>query len=172
MRHAVCPGSFDPATNGHVDIVRRASGLAGRVTVAVLVNSGKQGLFEMAERIDILTEVVTSAGLGNVEVTSFSGLLVDFCRRVGADAVVKGIRAVSDFDYELEMAQLNRSLSGIETVFVPTSTEFSFLSSSLVKQVARLGGDVSSLVPPGVARRLADRYGADPAPGPADAGPA
>ncbi len=158
MKHAVCPGSFDPTTNGHVDIVGRAAGLADRVTVAVLVNEGKDGLFAMDERLTILREVVTDAGLANVEVASFSGLLVDFCRAVGADSVVKGIRAVSDFDYELKMAQLNRSLSGIETVFVPTSTEYSFLSSSLVKQVARLGGDVSALVPAGVARRLADRY--------------
>lgn len=158
MKHAVCPGSFDPTTNGHVDIIGRAAGLADRVTVAVLVNATKDSLFEMDERLEILREVVEDAGLANVEVASFSGLLVDFCRAVGGDSVVKGIRAVSDFDYELKMAQLNRSLSGIETVFVPTSTEYSFLSSSLVKQVARLGGDVSALVPSGVARRLADRY--------------
>ena len=158
MKHAVCPGSFDPTTNGHVDILGRAAGLADRVTVAVLVNASKDGLFAMDERLAILREVVADAGLPNVEVASFSGLLVDFCRAVGADSVVKGIRAVSDFDYELKMAQLNRSLSGIETVFVPTSTEYSFLSSSLVKQVARLGGDVSALVPAGVARRLAQRY--------------
>ncbi len=158
MKHAVCPGSFDPTTNGHVDILGRAAGLADHVTVAVLVNASKDGLFAMDERLAILREVVEDAGLANVEVASFSGLLVDFCRAVGADSVVKGIRAVSDFDYELKMAQLNRSLSGIETVFVPTSTEYSFLSSSLVKQVARLGGDVSALVPAGVARRLADRY--------------
>jgi len=158
VRHAVCPGSFDPTTNGHVDIIGRAAGLADRVTVAVLVNASKDGLFAMDERLSILREVVSDAGLANVEVASFSGLLVDFCRAVRADSVVKGIRAVSDFDYELKMAQLNRSLSGIETVFVPTSTEYSFLSSSLVKQVARLGGDVSALVPGGVARRLAQRY--------------
>lgn len=169
MKHAVCPGSFDPTTNGHVDIVGRAAGLADLVTVAVLVNEGKDGLFAMDERLTILREVVTDAGLANVEVASFSGLLVDFCRAVGADSVVKGIRAVSDFDYELKMAQLNRSLSGIETVFVPTSTEYSFLSSSLVKQVARLGGDVSALVPAGVARRLADRYTPGPDRSPHDA---
>jgi pantetheine-phosphate adenylyltransferase len=169
VKHAVCPGSFDPTTNGHVDIVGRAAGLADLVTVAVLVNEGKDGLFAMDERLTILREVVTDAGLANVEVASFSGLLVDFCRAVGADSVVKGIRAVSDFDYELKMAQLNRSLSGIETVFVPTSTEYSFLSSSLVKQVARLGGDVSALVPAGVARRLADRYTPGPDRSPHDA---
>lgn len=163
MKHAVCPGSFDPTTNGHVDIIGRAAGLADRVTVAVLVNAGKDGLLAMEERLEVLREVVTAGGHTNVDIASFSGLLVDFCRRVGADSVVKGIRAVSDFDYELKMAQLNRSLSGIETVFVPTSTEYSFLSSSLVKQVARLGGDVSELVPPGVARRLAERYPVPPA---------
>ena len=163
MKHAVCPGSFDPTTNGHVDIIGRAAGLADRVTVAVLVNASKEGLFAMEERLDVLREVVAAGGHTNVDIASFSGLLVDFCRRVGADSVVKGIRAVSDFDYELKMAQLNRSLSGIETVFVPTSTEYSFLSSSLVKQVARLGGDVSALVPPGVARRLAERYPVPPA---------
>lgn len=163
MKHAVCPGSFDPTTNGHVDIIGRAAGLADRVTVAVLVNASKDGLFAMEERLEVLREVVATGGHTNVDVASFSGLLVDFCRRVGADSVVKGIRAVSDFDYELKMAQLNRSLSGIETVFVPTSTEYSFLSSSLVKQVARLGGDVSALVPPGVARRLAERYPVPPA---------
>ena len=163
MKHAVCPGSFDPTTNGHVDIIGRAAGLADRVTVAVLVNASKDGLFAMEERLEVLREVVAAGRHTNVDVASFSGLLVDFCRRVGADSVVKGIRAVSDFDYELKMAQLNRSLSGIETVFVPTSTEYSFLSSSLVKQVARLGGDVSALVPPGVARRLAERYPVPPA---------
>lgn len=163
MRHAVCPGSFDPTTNGHVDVVQRAARMADRVTVAVGVNAGKDGLFDIDERLAILREVVAGAALANVEVASFSGLLVDFCRQADADAVVKGIRAVSDFDYELKMAQLNRSLSGIETVFVPTSTEFSFLSSSLVKQVARLGGDVSAFVPAGVVRRLAERS-AGPAP--------
>lgn len=163
MKHAVCPGSFDPTTNGHVDIIGRAAGLADQVTVAVLVNAGKDGLFPMEERLEVLREVVAAGGHTNVDIGSFSGLLVDFCRRVRADSVVKGIRAVSDFDYELKMAQLNRSLSGIETVFVPTSTEYSFLSSSLVKQVARLGGDVSALVPPGVARRLAERYPVPPA---------
>lgn len=163
MKHAVCPGSFDPTTNGHVDIIGRAAGLADRVTVAVLVNANKDGLFTMEERLEVLREVVTAGGHTNVDIASFSGLLVDFCRRVRADSVVKGIRAVSDFDYELKMAQLNRSLSGIETVFVPTSTEYSFLSSSLVKQVARLGGDVSALVPAGVARRLAERYPVPPA---------
>jgi len=165
VKHAVCPGSFDPTTNGHVDIIGRAARMADAVTVAVLVNAGKDALFDMDERLEILREVVGDAGFGNVTIASFSGLLVDFCREVDADVIVKGIRAVSDFDYELKMSQLNRSLSGIDTVFVPTSTEYSFLSSSLVKQVARLGGDVSALVPPGVTRRLATRF-ADP---PADA---
>ncbi len=155
MRRAVCPGSFDPVTNGHIDIVSRASGLFDEVTVAVLVNKSKQSLFSVEERMDMLAEVC--ADFGNVKIDSFHGLLVDFCQERGIHAIVKGLRAVSDFDYELQMAQMNSSLAPVETVFVPTSPEYSFLASSLVKEVATWGGDVSSLVPPSVLDRLRTR---------------
>ena len=160
MRRAVCPGSFDPVTNGHLDIIRRASRLFDEVTVGVLVNPNKQGLFSVDERLTMLGDVVT--GLDNVKVEAFEGLLVDFCREHEIDAIVKGLRAVSDFDTELQMAQMNASLSGVETVFVPTSPEWSFLASSLVKEVARFGGDVSGLVPSEVLTRLTERLGSLP----------
>jgi pantetheine-phosphate adenylyltransferase len=160
MRRAVCPGSFDPVTNGHLDIIRRAARLFDEVTVGVLVNPNKQGLFSVDERLTMLGEVVT--GLDNVKVEAFEGLLVDFCRDHDIDAIVKGLRAVSDFDTELQMAQMNTSLSGVETVFVPTSPEWSFLASSLVKEVARFGGDVSGLVPSEVLTRLTERLGSLP----------
>ena len=155
MRRAVCPGSFDPVTNGHIDIVSRASSLFDEVTVAVLVNKSKQSLFTVEERIDMLTEVC--ADFPNVRIDSFHGLLVEFCRERDIHAIVKGLRAVSDFDYELQMAQMNSSLAPVETVFVPTSPEYSFLASSLVKEVATFGGDVSPLVPPMVLDRLTVR---------------
>ena len=155
MRRAVCPGSFDPVTNGHIDIVSRASSLFDEVTVAVLVNKSKQSLFTVEERIDMLTEVC--ADFPNVRIDSFHGLLVEFCRERDIHAIVKGLRAVSDFDYELQMAQMNSSLAPVETVFVPTSPEYSFLASSLVKEVATFGGDVSPLVPPLVLDRLTAR---------------
>jgi pantetheine-phosphate adenylyltransferase len=155
VRRAVCPGSFDPVTNGHIDIIARASMLFDEVVVAVGVNASKQRLFSPAERIDMLTE--SCAPYANVRIDSFDGLLTDFCRTHDVHAIVKGLRAVSDFDYELQMAQMNSSLAGIETVFVPTSPEYSFLASSLVKEVARYGGDVSKLVPPHVLARLTAR---------------
>jgi pantetheine-phosphate adenylyltransferase len=155
VRRAVCPGSFDPITNGHIDIIERASRLYDVVHVAVLINKSKQGLFSVEERIRMIEEV--SAPYGNVVVESHHGLLVDFCREREIPAIVKGLRAVSDFDYELQMAQMNIGLSGVETLFVPTSPTYSFLSSSLVKEVAALGGDVSHLVPELVYRRLAAR---------------
>ena len=154
-RRCVCPGSFDPVTNGHLDVLARASRLYDEVTVAVLVNPGKSGLFEVAERIEMLQEV--TAELGNVRVDSFEGLLVDYCRERGIPVVVKGLRAVSDFDYELQMAQMNHRLTGLETFFVATNPEYSFLSSSLVKEVARWGGDVGGLVPDAVLARLRGR---------------
>lgn len=157
MRRAVCPGSFDPMTNGHLDIVGRAARLFDEVVVAVLVNESKKGLFTVDERIEMLTEAV--APYDNVSVSSFEGLLVDFCTARDISAIVKGLRAVSDFDYELQMAQMNKSLADVETVFVPTSPEWSFLASSLVKEVARLGGDVRGLVPSHVQTRLAKRLG-------------
>jgi pantetheine-phosphate adenylyltransferase len=155
VRRCVCPGSFDPVTNGHLDVIERASRLYDEVTVAVLVNAAKQGLFAVEERIDMLQEV--TAPLGNIVVDSFHGLLVDHCRERDIPVVVKGLRAVSDFDYELQMAQMNHRLTGLETLFVATNPEYSFLSSSLVKEVAKWGGDVSGLVPEPVLRRLAAR---------------
>lgn len=155
MRRAVCPGSFDPVTNGHLDIVGRASRLFDEVIIGVLINQAKTGLFTEDERIDMLREV--TKGYDNVRVLSFRGLLVDFCRAHDAAVVVKGLRAVSDFDYELQMAQMNIGLAGVETLFMPTNPLYSFLSSSLVKEVAKWGGDVSAHVPDVVATRLTER---------------
>jgi pantetheine-phosphate adenylyltransferase len=156
VRRVVCPGSFDPVTNGHLDIVARASQLFDEVVVAVGVNASKNRLFTAEERIDMLRQAC--AGFGNVTIDAFSGLLTTFCQERGISAIVKGLRAVSDFDYELQMAQMNASLApGIETVFVPTAPEYSFLASSLVKEVAAYGGDVSSLVPGFVHARLTGR---------------
>jgi pantetheine-phosphate adenylyltransferase len=152
MRRAVCPGSFDPVTNGHLDIVGRASRLFDEVIIGVLINQSKSGLFTVDERITMLREV--TASYGNVRVESFRGLLVDFCRAQGAAVVVKGLRAVSDFDYELQMAQMNTGLAGVETLFMPTNPLYSYLSSSLVKEVAKWGGDVSAHVPDVVAKQL------------------
>ena len=152
MRRAVCPGSFDPVTNGHVDVIARTAGLYDELVVAVLVNPGKAGLFTVDERMELLGEAV--ADLPNVVVDSFSGLLVDYCRTHDIPVVVKGLRAVGDFEYELQMAQMNRELAGIETLFVPTAPQVGHLSSSLVKQIATFGGDVSRLVPKGVLDRL------------------
>jgi pantetheine-phosphate adenylyltransferase len=157
VRRAVCPGSFDPVTNGHVDVITRAAALYDELVVAVLVNPGKAGLFGVDERMELLRAAVGSCP--NVTVTSFEGLLVDWCRSHGVPVIVKGLRAVGDFEYELQMAQMNRELAGIETLFVPTAPQVGHLSSSLVKQVARFGGDVSSLVPPAVNDRLVARSG-------------
>jgi pantetheine-phosphate adenylyltransferase len=153
---ALCPGMFDPVTNGHLDIVNRAAALFDRVVVAVVENPTKEPLFPTGDRVAMLEEAV--AGIEGVEVSSFDGLLVDYARDRGVNVIVKGLRAVSDFDYELQMAQMNRHLSEIETYFVPTSPKWSYLSSSLVKQVARYGGDVSGMVPDHVARRLKERF--------------
>ena len=155
MRRAVCPGSFDPVTNGHLDIIGRASRLFDEVIIGVLINQHKTGLFTIEERIEMLSEV--TAVYGNVRVKSFRGLLVDFCRDQQAAVVVKGLRAVSDFDYELQMAQMNIGLSGVESLFMPTNPLYSFLSSSLVKEVAKWGGDVSPYVPDLVGERLVAR---------------
>ena len=162
MRRAVCPGSFDPVTNGHLDVIERASRLYDEVTVGVLVNATKTGLFDVEERIAMLQEA--TSGLGNVGVDSFEGLLVDYCREREIPVVVKGLRAVSDFDYELQMSQMNNRLTGLETLFVATNPEYSYLSSSLVKDVAKWGGDVAGLVPEPVLRELRSRL--EPPPGP------
>lgn len=158
MRRCVCPGSFDPVTNGHLDVIERAARLSDEVVVAVLVNVSKKGLFTVDERIEMLDEV--TAGLGNVRVERFEGLLVDFCRERDIPAVVRGLRAVTDFEYELSMAQMNYRLTGVETLFVATNPDYSFLSSSLVKEVASYGGDVSGLVPDRILGRLSQRLGA------------
>jgi pantetheine-phosphate adenylyltransferase len=153
----VCPGSFDPVTNGHLDIIERSSRIYDEVVVGVLINPNKKGLFSVEERIEVLAE--STAGYDNVTIDSFTGLLVDYCRDKGIPVIVKGLRAISDFDYELQMAQMNHGLAGVETLFMTTNPLYSFLSSSLVKEVATFGGDVSGLVPEGVHRRLTDRLG-------------
>ncbi|MGH8960730.1 MAG: pantetheine-phosphate adenylyltransferase [Jatrophihabitantaceae bacterium] len=155
VRRVLCPGSFDPVTNGHIDIIGRAADLYDEVVVAVFVNQSKSGLFTVDERRDMLTEV--TADYPNVSIDTFEGLVVDYCRDHDIPVIVKGLRAVSDFDYELQMAQMNRGLAGIDTLFMPTNPEYSFLASSLVKEIAKWGGDVSSLVPAHVLKRLLER---------------
>ncbi len=155
LHRAVCPGSFDPVTNGHLDIIERAAKLFDEVVVAVGVNASKNRLFGPDERLQMLTRACSQ--WDNVRIDSFTGLLTEFCRKHDIDAIVKGLRAVSDFDYELQMAQMNSSLAPVETVFVPTSPEWSFLASSLVKEVATFGGDVSGLVPEFVREQLVSR---------------
>ena len=156
MTKVVCPGSFDPVTNGHLDIIERASRLFDEVVVAVLVNENKASMFTLDERLDMLSRATST--LANVTVASFRGLLVNFCADNGVHAIVKGLRAVSDFDYELQMAQMNGSLTDVDTVFIPTSPEYSFLASSLVKEVAKGGGDVSRLVPDFVLDLMKERF--------------
>jgi pantetheine-phosphate adenylyltransferase len=158
VRRALCPGSFDPVTNGHLDIISRCASLYDEVVVAVFVNQSKSGLFSVEERLDMLGEGTTD--FPNVTIDTFEGLVVDYCRVHDIPVIVKGLRAVSDFDYELQMAQMNRGLAGIDTLFMPTNPEYSFLASSLVKEIAKWGGDVSSLVPPNVLQRLKERAGA------------
>ena len=160
LRIACCPGTYDPVTNGHLDIVARARGCFDRVLVAVLVNPSKQPLFGVDERVAMLEEAVRGlpAAAGTVEVDSFVGLLVDYARAREVTALVKGLRAVSDFDFELQMAQMNYRLARVETMFMTTNPAYSYLSSSLVKDVARNGGDVTGLVPAGVAARLKERF--------------
>jgi len=159
VRRAICPGSFDPVTNGHLDIIGRAANLYDEVVVAVFVNRTKSGLFTVDERLTMLEE--TTADLPNVRVDSFRGLTVDYCKDHDIAVILKGLRAVSDFDYELQQAQMNRSLAGVDTLFMPTNPEYSFLASSLVKDIAGWGGDVSSLVPPTVLKRLVERARGD-----------
>jgi len=155
VRRAVCPGSFDPVTRGHLDIIGRAALLYDELVVAVGMNPSKNRLFSFEERTELLREA--TAGYGNVVVDSFDGLIVDFCRQREVQVIVKGLRAISDFDYELQMAQMNHGLAGVETMFMTTNPLYSFLSSSLVKEVATYGGDVSGLVPDAVYRRLVER---------------
>jgi pantetheine-phosphate adenylyltransferase len=159
MAKAVYPGSFDPITNGHLDIIRRGTKIFDRVVVGVLVNEEKQPLFSDAERVEMIRE--TTSELPNVEVLTFSGLLVTFMKEIGSTVVVRGIRAVSDYEYELQMALMNREISPeAETLFMVPSVEYTYVSSRLIKEVFRLGGDVSRLVPPTVLGRLESKLSA------------
>jgi pantetheine-phosphate adenylyltransferase len=158
MRRAVCPGTFDPVTHGHLDIVRRASNLFDEVVVAVGVNVSKRRLFTPEERLAMFEQGV--ADLTNVRVEGFTGLITTYCQQVGAGAIVKGLRSGRDFDYELQMAQMNSHLTGVETVFVAADARYGFVSSSLVKEVASFGGDVSGLVPDFVLGPLTERLAA------------
>lgn len=155
MRRVIAPGSFDPVTLGHLDVIGRASALYDEVVVAVLVNHTKSSLFTVEERIEMLQEV--TASMGNVKVDSWSGLLVDYCKERQIPAIIKGLRAISDFDYELQMAQMDHQLSGVETLFISTAPQYSFLSSSLVKEIAKYGGDVSAYVPKQILAKLIER---------------
>jgi len=152
---ALCPGTFDPVTNGHLDIIGRASETFDAVVVGALENPSKQPMFSLEERVAMLKEAC--AGMPGVTVVSFRGLLVDLARSQGGAVIVKGLRAISDYEYEIQMAQMNVRLAGVETLFMSTSPKWSFLSSSLVKEVAQLGGDVSGLVPDHVRDALTDR---------------
>ena len=153
MTTALCPGSFDPPTNGHVDVIARAMTLFDRVIVAIIDNPSKSSMFTPAERSELLAEIHGSG----IEITLFDGLLVEHVREVGADTVVKGVRTVEDYEYEMQMAQMNRHMTGMETLFVPTRPEFRFISSSLVKEIARLGGSVAGLVPDVVEKALKEK---------------
>ena len=157
MKRAVCPGSFDPITYGHLDIITRASTHFDQVVVAVLENRTKSSLFTVSERIDMIRETVIN--IPNIIVDSWSGLLVDYCKSNSITTIVKGLRAVTDFDYELQMAQLNLQASGVETMLMATAPAYSFLSSSIVKELAHYGGDVSTMIPPNVNEAIKLRVG-------------
>ncbi|MFB9861446.1 pantetheine-phosphate adenylyltransferase [Salinicoccus siamensis] len=156
-RIAVCPGSFDPITYGHIDIIERASRIFDVVYVSVLKNSAKEGLFTPQERVELINEV--TKGLPNVEVRIFNGLLIDFCEEVEAQAIVRGLRAVSDFEYEMQLTSMNRKLnSTIETIYMMTNNNYSFISSSMVKEVAKYGGKIEDVVPPQVESALRGKF--------------
>ncbi|MET8650961.1 pantetheine-phosphate adenylyltransferase, partial [Nocardia aurea] len=155
MAGALCPGSFDPVTNGHIDVFARASAQFDEVVVTVMINPKKQGMFTVEERMEMLREATSD--LPNLRVESWQGLLVDFAREQGIGAIIKGLRDAGDFGYELQMAQMNKKLSGVDTFFIATNPSFSYLSSSLVKEVASYGGDVTDMLPPLVHKRLLAR---------------
>ena len=155
---AVYPGSFDPVTNGHLDIIKRAARIFEKVYVAILTNSSKKPMFTVDERIEMIEHSVAELGIKNVEITAFSGLLVDFVAEKNANVIIKGLRAVSDFEYEFQMALMNHKLlRDVETLFMMTSNKYSYLSSSIVKEVARYGGNLTGLVPDGLISRITDR---------------
>lgn len=157
-RKAVYPGSFDPLTNGHIDIIKRAAKLYDEISVAVLINTNKKELFSIEERVKLIENEIKD--LPNVRVDSFHGLLVDYCEANEIGVIIRGLRAVSDYEYEMQIAQMNRSLSqAVETVFLMTNTKYSFLSSSIVKEVARFGGHIAEIVPGPVAEKLKEKYG-------------
>jgi len=157
-RVAIYPGSFDPVTNGHIDIAERGLKLFDNIIIAILHNPGKQSLFSVAERLEMLDE--SMAGIENVEFDTFDGLLVDYAQKRGAIAVLRGMRAVSDFEYEFQLALMNRKLNReVETVFLMTGLRWIFTSSSIIKEAAQFGGDVSDMVPPGVNRRIKEKFG-------------
>ena len=164
IRHLVVPGTFDPVTYGHLDVIRRARMLCGKVTVAVAASVGKNGSgpsFSLEERVEMLEEALREVDLPDVEVRSFTGLLMDFCHEVGAQAVVKGLRAATDFEYELQQADPNcRIAPDIESIFVMSNPEYGYVSSSIVRELANFGADVHLLVPPSVERRLTEHFGA------------
>jgi pantetheine-phosphate adenylyltransferase len=156
MRTAVYPGSFDPITNGHLDVIQRAARLFDRVIVAIAINESKTPLFTMAERKELTAKAVPH--LKNVEVDTFTGLLVDYVTKVGGEAVIRGLRAVSDFEFEFQLALMNRKLNErVETIFMMPKETYTFISSRMIKEVARLGGDVSSFVPAHVGQALKER---------------
>ena len=162
MTHVVLPGTYDPITLGHLDVVSRACGLFGKVTVGVAASRSKHGVgttFSLEERVDMIRDALVEQGIAGVDVLPFEGLLVDFCREVGASAVVKGLRAMTDFEFELQQADLNAHLApDLESVFVMASPSYGYVSSSIVRELASLGSAVDGLVPACVARRLAERY--------------
>ena len=156
-RIAICPGSFDPITNGHVDIIERAVPIFDEIIVAVLNNSSKQPLFSVQERMELIADVTSH--LPQIKVDSFNGLLVDYAAEVGATAIVRGLRAVSDFEYEMQVASINKKMNDqIETLFMMTNNQYSFLSSSIVKEAAKYGASVADLVPPSVEEALRQKY--------------
>jgi pantetheine-phosphate adenylyltransferase len=155
MRRAACPGSYDPATRGHLDVIARTAALFDSVHVLVGTNTSKTGLFSPPERVELLTEEL--AGCGNVEVHTFEGLLVDYCRDNDVDCVVKGIRVAADFDYETQMARMNHAMTGVETLFLPAAPQWAHVSSSLVRDIARFGGDFDQFVTPRIAARTREK---------------